>query len=65
MFVEDSLLRLVRQAVEIEAITLNRAAEIVRVDVRDMRRIANSWVKYRETGDHDGAKQVITMRRNG
>jgi Zn-dependent peptidase ImmA (M78 family)/DNA-binding XRE family transcriptional regulator len=43
-FVEDRLYRLVRRAVESDEISLGRAAEILRVDLSNMRDIANSWV---------------------
>jgi Zn-dependent peptidase ImmA (M78 family)/transcriptional regulator with XRE-family HTH domain/predicted HTH domain antitoxin len=43
-FVEDRLSRLVRKAVEDEEISLGRAAEILRIDIEDMRELANSWV---------------------
>lgn len=43
-FVEDRLSRLVRKAVEEDEISLSRAAEILRVDLEDMRELANSWV---------------------
>ncbi len=43
-FQEDRLSRLVREAVETEAISLGRAAEILRLDLVEMRELANSWV---------------------
>jgi Zn-dependent peptidase ImmA (M78 family)/transcriptional regulator with XRE-family HTH domain len=43
-FVEGRLDLLVRRAVETDAISMSRAAEILRVDVSTMRSIANSWV---------------------
>lgn len=43
-FVEGRLELLVRRAVESDAISMSRAAEILRVDVTTMRSIANSWV---------------------
>lgn len=44
LFVEDRLWRLVREAVEEEKITLGRAAEILQIDLRSMRDIANGWI---------------------
>lgn len=43
-FMEDRLSRLVRKAVEDEEISLGRAAEILRIDLDDMRELSNSWV---------------------
>jgi Zn-dependent peptidase ImmA (M78 family)/DNA-binding XRE family transcriptional regulator len=43
-FHEDRLSRLVREAVEQEKISLGRAAEILRLDLVEMRELANSWV---------------------
>jgi len=43
-FMEDRLSRLVRKAVEDEEISLGRAAEILRIDLEDMRELSNSWV---------------------
>lgn len=43
-FVEDRLSRLVRRAVEDEEISLGRAAEILRIELEDMRDLSNSWV---------------------
>lgn len=43
-FVEDSLARLVRQAIEDEQITLGRGAEILKLDLETMRDIVSSWV---------------------
>jgi Zn-dependent peptidase ImmA (M78 family)/transcriptional regulator with XRE-family HTH domain len=42
-FREDRLSRLVRSAVEEEKITLSRAAEILGLDLMDMRMLASSW----------------------
>ena len=42
-FVEDRLHRLVRLAVEKELISLGRAAEILDLELKDMRSLANSW----------------------
>lgn len=42
-FADDRLLRLVRLAVEREAISLSRAAEILDLDLRSMRQLASSW----------------------
>jgi Zn-dependent peptidase ImmA (M78 family)/DNA-binding XRE family transcriptional regulator len=42
-FVKDRLSRLVRSALEGEAITLERAAEILRIDVQAMKERAESW----------------------
>jgi hypothetical protein len=44
VFMEDRLQRLVRDAVDQEHISLSRAAEILRLDLRTMRSVANSWV---------------------
>jgi Zn-dependent peptidase ImmA (M78 family)/transcriptional regulator with XRE-family HTH domain len=44
-FLEDRLSRLVRQAVEDEAISLGRAAEILRLSLADMRALAGAWVE--------------------
>lgn len=41
---EDRLSRLVRNAVEGEEISLGRAAEILRLDLEEMRELSNSWV---------------------
>ncbi|HEX4961702.1 MAG TPA: ImmA/IrrE family metallo-endopeptidase, partial [Thermoanaerobaculia bacterium] len=43
-FMEDRLLRLVRRAVESEAITLARGAEILALSLQDMRQLSASWV---------------------
>jgi len=43
-FVPDRQSRLVRQALERELMTLSRAAEIMRLDIRSMRARASSWV---------------------
>jgi Zn-dependent peptidase ImmA (M78 family)/DNA-binding XRE family transcriptional regulator len=43
-FREDRLSRLVRAAVETEKITMSRAAEILNLDLVEMRELANSWV---------------------
>ena len=43
-FQEDRLSRLVREAVEQEKISLGRAAEVLRLDLMQMRELANSWV---------------------
>jgi Zn-dependent peptidase ImmA (M78 family)/transcriptional regulator with XRE-family HTH domain len=43
-FVEDRLSRLVRRAVEKDEISMGRAAEILKLDLVDMRDLANSWV---------------------
>lgn len=43
-FVQDRLNRLVRQALEKEEISMSRAAEILRLNINDMRALANSWV---------------------
>lgn len=43
-FREDRLYRLVRRAVEDQAITLSRAAEILGMKLIDMRKLAASWV---------------------
>lgn len=44
-FAEDRLLWLVRSAVEREAISLSRAAEILAIDLRSMRQLAGSWAE--------------------
>jgi hypothetical protein len=43
-FKEDRLSALGRRAVEKDAISLSRGAEILRLSMRDMREIAGSWV---------------------
>lgn len=43
-FIEDRLLGLVRAAVDAEKISLGRAAEILRLDLAEMRDLANSWI---------------------
>ncbi len=43
-FIEDRLSRLVRKAMEKEEITMSRGAEILRVNLDDMRNIVSSWV---------------------
>jgi Zn-dependent peptidase ImmA (M78 family)/DNA-binding XRE family transcriptional regulator len=43
-FVEDRLLRLVRQAVESETITLSRGAEILGISLQDMRQLSATWI---------------------
>jgi Zn-dependent peptidase ImmA (M78 family)/DNA-binding XRE family transcriptional regulator len=44
-FSEDRLRRLVREAVEREQITLGRAAEILQLNLTEMRQLANSWIE--------------------
>ncbi len=43
-FVEDRLYKLVRNAIEKEEITMSRGAEILRLDLEDMRNIVSFWV---------------------
>ncbi|MCA9622189.1 MAG: hypothetical protein KC731_24365 [Myxococcales bacterium] len=43
-FVEDRLYRLVRQALEADAITLHRAAKILDRSLAEMRELTASWV---------------------
>jgi len=43
-FMEDRLARLVRRAVETEAITLARGAEILGLSISEMRQLSASWV---------------------
>ncbi len=43
-FMEDRLLRLVRQAVESEAISLARGAEILGIPLQDIRQLSASWI---------------------
>ena len=42
-FIEDRLSRMVRRAVEQQAISLSRAAEILGVDLQAMRQRVASW----------------------
>ena len=42
-FMQDRLARLVRSALEQDAITIGKAAEILELDLEDMRELANSW----------------------
>jgi Zn-dependent peptidase ImmA (M78 family)/transcriptional regulator with XRE-family HTH domain len=42
-FMQDRLARLVRQALEQDEITLGKAAEILELDLDDMRELSNSW----------------------
>ncbi len=42
-FMQDRLARLVREALEKDAITLGKAAEILELDLDDMRELSNSW----------------------
>lgn len=44
-FVEDRLSRLVRRAVEAGAISLGRAAEVLRLSLPEMRALAGAWVE--------------------
>lgn len=44
-FVEDRLSRLVRQAIEAGAISLGRAAEVLRLSLPEMRTLAGAWVE--------------------
>lgn len=44
-FVEDRLSRLVREAVEAGAISLGRAAEVLRLSLPEMRALAGAWVE--------------------
>ena len=44
-FMDDRLSRLVRKALERERISVGRAAEILRLDREDMRRLAAEWAK--------------------
>jgi Zn-dependent peptidase ImmA (M78 family)/DNA-binding XRE family transcriptional regulator len=44
-FMQDRLHRLVRLAVEEQQISMSRAAEILRLNLDDMRALANSWVQ--------------------
>ncbi len=43
-FVQDRLYRLVRQAAEGQQISMSRAASILRLDLKSMRGLANSWI---------------------
>lgn len=43
-FIQDRLARLVKQALESDAITLSKAAEILDLELEEMRDLANSWV---------------------
>jgi hypothetical protein len=43
-FMQDRLFRLVREAVESDAITLSRAAEILEVTLSEMRELSASWI---------------------
>lgn len=43
-FQEDRLSRLVRQAIESEKISMARGAEILRLDLLEMRKLASSWM---------------------
>ena len=43
-FVQDRLYRLVREAVESEAITLSRAAEVLDIPLLSMRELSASWI---------------------
>jgi Zn-dependent peptidase ImmA (M78 family)/DNA-binding XRE family transcriptional regulator len=44
-FMQDRLARLVRSALERDAITLGKAGEILELDMDEMRELANSWVE--------------------
>jgi len=44
-FMQDRLARLVRRALEQDAITLGKAAEILELDLDDMRELVNSWME--------------------
>lgn len=44
-FLEDRLRRLVRAAVEKEEISLGRAAEILELDLKEMRALSSSWME--------------------
>lgn len=44
-FMQDRLARLARQALEQDAITLSKAAEVLDLDLGAMRDLANSWVE--------------------
>ncbi|KUK63090.1 MAG: Helix-turn-helix domain protein [Desulfotomaculum sp. 46_80] len=43
-FIEDRLYKLVRDAIEKDAITMNRGSEILRINLEDMRDIVSLWV---------------------
>ena len=43
-FMQDRLYRLVRIAVEAQQISMSRAAEILRLNLQEMRELANSWI---------------------
>ncbi|WP_040378715.1 helix-turn-helix domain-containing protein [Dethiobacter alkaliphilus] len=43
-FIEDRLYKLVRTAIENDEITMSRGAEILRLDLENMREIVGSWV---------------------
>ncbi len=42
---QDRLARLVRQALEKELITLGKGAEILELDLDEMRELSNSWAE--------------------
>lgn len=44
-FMQDRLARLVRRALEGDSITVGKAAEILDLDLDEMRELANSWVE--------------------
>lgn len=44
-FMQDRLARLVRRALEADAITLGKAAEMLDLELDDMRELSNSWVE--------------------
>jgi len=44
-FMQDRLARLVRKALESDEITMGKAAEILELDLEEMRELANSWVQ--------------------
>ena len=43
-FIENRLSKLVRTAIDKELISLNRGAEILRLNTKTMREVASSWV---------------------
>jgi len=43
-FIQDRLYKLVRDAIEKDAITMSRGSEILRINLEDMRNIVSSWV---------------------